>query len=280
MSDSNWGIRSALVAIALACSPYQGGAAQGDTSNPAKEIADSDGISPSQQQITSPPPTPDLPEPASNEPDYGREDLEAQKTMAWWTRAMGIAAIVGVILSGIGVALIYTTFKATLRAARYAGVAARQSRQSLAVIKESSAAQLRPYVAISEFEGDDNSPFSRDSHVRFRIKNFGQTPATRVVVSVGALSEKVPIADTSVDFAKTGEFGLLAPDDSRDDKISLKHMPVESLGGIASGTHKVLLRLRVDYEWPGGADCHDVTMILTNPARNSWNLPHEDHRQQ
>lgn len=44
-------------------------------------------------------------------------DLEAQQTMAVWTRYMGIAAIIGMAVGIFGVGLIYVTFRETRRAA-------------------------------------------------------------------------------------------------------------------------------------------------------------------
>lgn len=63
------------------------------------------------------PPKINLPQSADHDPNYARQDLEAQKGMAKWTRYMGIAAIVGVILSVFGVWLIYRTWQATQQAA-------------------------------------------------------------------------------------------------------------------------------------------------------------------
>lgn len=44
-------------------------------------------------------------------------DLEAQQSMALWTRYMGVAAIIGITVSIIGVGLVFTTFQQTRRAA-------------------------------------------------------------------------------------------------------------------------------------------------------------------
>lgn len=44
-------------------------------------------------------------------------DLEAQRTMAVWTRYMGIAAIIGMAVGIFGVGLIFVTFRETRRAA-------------------------------------------------------------------------------------------------------------------------------------------------------------------
>lgn len=46
-----------------------------------------------------------------NQREY--EDLAAQRTSAPWTGIMGLAAVIGMALSAIGVALVYTTFNET-----------------------------------------------------------------------------------------------------------------------------------------------------------------------
>lgn len=45
------------------------------------------------------------------------DDLAAQQTSALWTSVMGIAALIGMGLSAVGVALVYTTFRETRRSA-------------------------------------------------------------------------------------------------------------------------------------------------------------------
>ena len=56
---------------------------------------------------------------AERENDNRREyaDLVAQRTSALWTKIMGIAALVGMLLSSMGVILVWTTFRETRRAA-------------------------------------------------------------------------------------------------------------------------------------------------------------------
>lgn len=71
--------------------------------------------------------------PGINEPNCAREiqnsarenqreeqDLAAQKMTAWWTQIMGVAALIGMALSAVGVFLVWTTFRETRRTAEIA----------------------------------------------------------------------------------------------------------------------------------------------------------------
>ena len=57
-------------------------------------------------------------------------DLEAQRIMAAWTRAMGIAAIIGMAVSILGVGLIFVTFQETRRAANEANRTANEAEKT------------------------------------------------------------------------------------------------------------------------------------------------------
>ncbi len=63
---------------------------------------------------------------ADNRREY--DDLVAQQTSALWTNIMGFAAITGMVLSVVGIYLVYTTFKET----KAANVIARQAAASSA----------------------------------------------------------------------------------------------------------------------------------------------------
>lgn len=54
---------------------------------------------------------------AAEERQRGRDDLVAQQDTAFWTRVMGMVAVLAVFLSTIGIWLIYITFRETRRAA-------------------------------------------------------------------------------------------------------------------------------------------------------------------
>jgi hypothetical protein len=52
---------------------------------------------------------------AKRENQREEQDLAAQKITAWWTQVMGIAAMIGMALSAVGVYLVWTTFAETRR---------------------------------------------------------------------------------------------------------------------------------------------------------------------
>tara|TARA_R110001599_G_scaffold259024_1_gene459329 strand:- start:724 stop:1659 length:936 start_codon:yes stop_codon:yes gene_type:complete len=54
---------------------------------------------------------------AAREYERNEYDLAAQMTMAWWTKVMGSAAVIGVFLSSVGIFLVYTTFSETRKQA-------------------------------------------------------------------------------------------------------------------------------------------------------------------
>jgi hypothetical protein len=53
---------------------------------------------------------------AQRENEREEQDLAAQKVTAWWTKVMGIAALIGMALSAVGVWLVKTTFDETRKA--------------------------------------------------------------------------------------------------------------------------------------------------------------------
>lgn len=89
------------------------------------------------------------------------EDLGAQKISAWWAQVMGIAALIGMGLSALGVWLIKTTFNETQRANEIAS--------------DTMQRQLRAYIKIEPTTGgpDDAPGF----YVSLAVINSGQTPA-------------------------------------------------------------------------------------------------------
>jgi len=93
-------------------------------------------------------------------------DLEAQLVTSAWTRSMGIAAIIGMVASLIGVGLVLITFRAT--------------RHANDIAKDTAKQQLRAYVGIQEILADLSQTYNN-----WRLSvvwvNAGQTPAYNVI---------------------------------------------------------------------------------------------------
>jgi hypothetical protein len=108
---------------------------------------------------------------ADNRREY--DDLVAQQTSALWTGIMGIAALTGMVLSVIGVGLVWTTFEATRKANKIA--------------MDTFELASRPWL-IPRIEGDylklNKTGFEtqvgtiRYIHAQVWIENYGDMPAT------------------------------------------------------------------------------------------------------
>lgn len=105
-------------------------------------------------------------------PDQRDEyDLEAQRTMAAWTRAMGIAALIGMGVGIAGLGLIYTTFRETRRQAQIA-------QQNLQAFYESERAILR-VVSAAHGTVSGNGHSGNQSVIALVFRNIGRT-STRI----------------------------------------------------------------------------------------------------
>jgi hypothetical protein len=115
---------------------------------------------------------------AHQEPDKAKReirDLEAQQTMALWTRYMGLAAIIGTTVGIIGVGLIFFTFKETRRTAEIAD----RNHRAFALFE--SAVLVIEFAKPPSFFVEDGK-----MHMRFRLKctNAGRTSAFVTAVGV------------------------------------------------------------------------------------------------
>jgi len=75
----------------------------------------------------------------ASQAQQGRDDLHAQRTMAVWTRAMGIAAIIGMSVGVLGLGLIFYTFRETRRAAE-------AGRDANAIARDQQRARIVPFA--------------------------------------------------------------------------------------------------------------------------------------
>lgn len=125
-------------------------------------------------------------EATARENQRSEQDLAAQKVTAWWTQIMGGAALVGMALSALGVALVWTTF--------------REQRRTNEIAVDGYEAENRP-VLILEFSKFTGAP----------LDNIGWWKSP-VLLNVGkgpALIEQVDIECHAVPPAYTGSLQQL-----------------------------------------------------------------------
>lgn len=134
-----------------------------------------------------------------NRRDY--DDLVAQRKSALWTAIMGMAALIGMALSAIGVFLVKQTFDETrrtnriamrenARATRRAVASARNAEAALAIAERNAKAaaeqvavsqdsarrQLRAYLCVLALEMDRITPEPGAANLTMPIQNTGTTP--------------------------------------------------------------------------------------------------------
>lgn len=107
------------------------------------------------------------------------QSLYTQKTMALWTALMGSAALIGMILSAVGVFLIWTTFKETKVTSEAATKSAEAATKSAEVAEQALVGVERPFLHFNpELRGSDRSK------QRYSFTNYGRTPCVIVYSSV------------------------------------------------------------------------------------------------
>lgn len=145
-------------------------------------------------------------EQAARENQREEYDLAAQQTTSWWTQVMGVAALIGMALSAIGVALVWRTFreqkrtndlahadaersridaresaKSAAEAIRIAQDNAESTKAQVAVAQGTAKDQLRAYVGIESLAVGRTPGVGMD-HFIVMLKNSGATPASGVSV--------------------------------------------------------------------------------------------------
>ncbi len=140
--------------------------------------------------------------------DRNEYDLVAQRKSALWTAIMGIAALIGMGLSSVGVWLVWTTFRETRRTAEIADA--------------NYKAFTRFESAIIKVEFDGVPSFFNDSgkrYIRFKIKcrNIGRSSAWIAATRVEGGAEKYYnfISEAGAEALFTDSFKVCIDDTNR-----------------------------------------------------------------
>ncbi|HZG32464.1 MAG TPA: hypothetical protein VEZ59_04270 [Sphingopyxis sp.] len=138
----------------------------------------------------------------------GEQELAAQRQSALWSFVMGVAAVIGMGVSFVGVGLVWTTFEATRRGNQLTIDALQQGR-----VRE------RAYVIVEEVEFHQScTPDEFRRGVLVRLVNAGQSPALETrrqlrltIVDRGFDERELPPVKGS-----GGSLGYLAPEKTTD----------------------------------------------------------------
>lgn len=111
---------------------------------------------------------------AAEQGEHDQTDLQAQLVTSAWTRAMGIAAIIGMSVGIVGVGLVFITFRETKRAADIARDAMSADQRAWLSVKATLVSELTPGITHDGRAG---------YYVRckLRIKNHGHEPAVHIL---------------------------------------------------------------------------------------------------
>lgn len=124
---------------------------------------------------------------AAWEREYNQQDLQAQLVMAVWTRAMGLAALIAMVVGVFGVGLVYTTFRETRRAALATTTSAKHAARAAEAAVHQHRAWLKVVdLSVTEVKFDEainrnGEPDYISATIRITLENVGGTPATDVV---------------------------------------------------------------------------------------------------
>lgn len=150
------------------------------------------------------------------------DDLAAQRKSALWTFIMGMAALIGMALSAVGVILIKQTFDETRR---------------------TNLDQNRPWIFVKDVKLVPEHMKKLDAIVVFH--NFGNWPATDFAKTVLAQQVPYPFAAIPMNEPDQSSATLLPPTDT--EAIVVEDLPRSKPGHL----------IRIDLDWsytlPGGA---------------------------
>jgi hypothetical protein len=164
--------------------------------------------------------------------EHDQADLIAQRKAALWAEMMGLAALLGMGLSIVGVVLVYVTFRAT--------------REGNEIQKRIGEAQTRAYISVIQataFLSQDKVP-----HFGFVIKNSGQSPALKMRLRIEAKFQKADAKEPSeftADVKLAGIYSVAATDTL---EIPLRGVPRPPTRFLGPDSVQILLLLECEWE--------------------------------
>lgn len=192
---------------------------------------------------------------AEAEYKYNQADLVAQRQSALWAYIMALAAIIGMLLSAVGVFLVWTTFRETRRTAD-------QALEANRIAQDGQQRQLRAYLTFKSVvvSFDEN-----DWKLQIEWINAGQTPAYHVHTYADWIELESPIPD---------DFGFLPQPPRLGEGVATIGMGISVFGTCETDFPKALLSaiasgVRYGYIW-GAVDYMDAFGVPRRTEAALW----------
>ncbi|WP_439476392.1 hypothetical protein [Brevundimonas sp.] len=204
-----------------------------------------------------------------------QRDLEAQEAMALWSARMFWATAASVLLSGVGVVLIFLTFRESRRGAEAADLMAGEAAKStLAAIKaadiaeaaqKSNEKQMRAYVVVCQTDNVDLVAGQRPA-VQYTMINRGVTPALDVRVFVCGM-EADDAHTAAIKFRpKSGKIDLGAGQASAQTERSDVAVTQAQVDALMQGRRGVVFAIYIRYRDIFGRTHRTIARMFLDPA--------------
>jgi hypothetical protein len=181
---------------------------------------------------------------------HDQTDLIAQRKAALWAQMMGVAALIGMWLSIVGIVFLWVNYL--------------QSQEANRISRQTAELQLRPYVYIGD-EATLDLPFGPRSKVKFTVKNYGYSPAMNLKLSHVSMLVKRPIGDQGRNMILPEPEPLLPVLGPQSQTTLNMHLSVfgSALKLIENGTAALISMYKLTYEGNNGvSDSHEISVYI------------------
>lgn len=156
-----------------------------------------------------------------------KRDLHAQEDMAIWAKRMFWATVAAVVLSGVGIVLIYTTFRETRRTANAGDKMAEEAAKATAAALRSAAVAEKALVGVERPFVVINPAQFNEYYVNYIFSNYGRTPAVIMhsdvrYLAITPLDGPEPLTANVLQAALTPGWEVVPPNGGKSDEAIVR----------------------------------------------------------
>lgn len=190
---------------------------------------------------------------------HSEQDLIAQQDSAFAAKVMLGVSTGGTIIGFVGLWFIFHTLAETRKAARATIRGAMAARRANRLAQETARDQLRAYVDINKAMTADEDGWPS---VHVWVKNFGQTPATKVHVWTGVFLMTWPVTEKPQPNHLRTTTSTIPPGHARRFSVMLSKI---DYAAMVQNTGSFVIPIRVQYEYLGGVgtDMFETWLVLS-----------------